>query len=365
MRTKANVVLVLLVALFGTVSSIGQQEALPTVKPRGEVAATDASALPAGSFFREEPSVYLAALPLRDDRSEPSLADAARNNDFPTFNALYIAAKARGERVSQFEALHELWSWSMTDRLGAFYGNDIHDRLARAYPGYASFIQDQRIVDSRGNVFYPTAETRAFLLDQALKGTTAPRVLVARNERPAAKQEIAPLTPRVTAPKSRPRLQKAALTPKRASATKQPATQVARTTKAPVSQIAKTSNVPAAEAAAAPSVTTQAPQNTVTTAAVIPPVPVPTATEPAETATQKTPQHAFLLLIIGLLGLGVLAALLRAPKEVPSSILGPPAEKPMDKNVEPIRKPAAAPQPPVAPPAAQTKPESRANGSRG
>ena len=72
--------------------------------------------------------------------------------------------------------------------------------------------------------------------------------------------------------------------------------------------------------------------------------------KPAENVGSR----GILLLVIGLIGIGILAMMLRAPRELPASILTPP-----DK-VEPLRKPTAAP--PAQP---QQSEKNRANGSRG
>ncbi|HET7433939.1 MAG TPA: hypothetical protein VFN10_04405, partial [Thermoanaerobaculia bacterium] len=125
-----------------------------------------------------EPTVFLAVEPIRDFRI-PTLGEAARNNDYASFDSLYTTAKERGENVAAYAALHELWSYQMSSPIGAFYGEELHDRFARAYPGYANFIAEYRIVDSHGSVFYPTAETREFLLERAKNNERAPRVLLA------------------------------------------------------------------------------------------------------------------------------------------------------------------------------------------
>ena len=114
----------------------------------------------------------LVDLPVEPLYSPPvtslSLADAARRNDYASFDALYSAALNSGRDVSQYADLHRLWKWSMTDPVGGFYGKEIHAQFARAYPGYAAFIEDFKIVDANGNAFYPTSETRAFLLRNAV-----------------------------------------------------------------------------------------------------------------------------------------------------------------------------------------------------
>jgi hypothetical protein len=111
-------------------------------------------------------------LPVEPQRSPiaNTLADAARRHDFPTFDSMYRTAVSR-QSVAAFDELHSLWNWAMTDPIGAFYGQARYERYARMFPGYARFIEEYRIVDSNGNSFFPTAETRKFLLEQALSRT--------------------------------------------------------------------------------------------------------------------------------------------------------------------------------------------------
>jgi hypothetical protein len=110
-----------------------------------------------------------------------TIADAARGNDFATFNTLYAA-----HPDPVFADLRELWTYAQTERFGAFYGEELHARFARRYPGYAAYIEDYRIVDSRGQVFWPSAETRTFLLERALRAEVpAPEVRVAAVKRVA------------------------------------------------------------------------------------------------------------------------------------------------------------------------------------
>lgn len=107
--------------------------------------------------------------------TEATLADAARTNNFPLFDSLFAKG---GPEAAQYAELHEFWKWSMTDHVGGFYGNDLHTKFAREYPEYAEYIADFAIVDANGHAFYPSAETRSFLLKHALRGD-APVVRVA------------------------------------------------------------------------------------------------------------------------------------------------------------------------------------------
>lgn len=111
-----------------------------------------------------------------------TLGDAAKHNDFPMFDAMFAAASAR--EASAYAELHSFWKWSMTDPVGAFYGDDTHARFAAEYPDYANYIADFGIIDSHGRAFYPSAETRTFLLRKAISGRAA---VVAEVKKPARK----------------------------------------------------------------------------------------------------------------------------------------------------------------------------------
>ena len=281
MRIKTTAAVVA-IALAGVIafSVIGQDEPLPAVIPKASPTL--------GTIPLAAPTIVLAAEPIREYRP-PTLLDAARNNDYITFDALYAAAKKRGEDVSPYDALHELWTYSVTDPIGAFYGQELYERLSRAYPGYAAYIDEFRVIDSRGNTFYPTSETRAFLLDRAVEGRPAPRVQVAeRKARPVERRPRPAAEPETSSRK-----------------------------------------LPAAEAAAAPQVPA--------------PVAIPAPTNPNPTATR-----GILLMIIGLIGVGLLALVLRTPREEPMTVMQHPVN-----NVEPLRK-APAPKPPDEPRASGT-----------
>lgn len=100
--------------------------------------------------------------------SDLTLAETALQNDFPSFDRLYQRAPR-----PEYAELHRLWTWAMNDRFGAFYGVETYARLSSAYPGYAAYIEQYRIVDSNRNLFYPTSETRRFLVLAAMRGLVA------------------------------------------------------------------------------------------------------------------------------------------------------------------------------------------------
>lgn len=307
MRQK-SLAAVVTIALAGAIafSVIGQEEPLPVMAPK----------YVAPQVTIVEPLVVLASEPVREYQP-PTILEAARNNDYLTFDALYIAAKKRGEDVTRFDTLHELWTYSVTDPIGAFYGPELHARLSQAYPGFEAYIEPYRIVDDRGQLFYPTSETRSFLLARAaIEGRpAAPRVQVAEDH-----QLIPPR------PKPAP-----AVTP---SVARGPAARVAATPPPPRSLAPARDDV---KVEPAPAVAEQP----VVIAAEPAPAPVvkqPVATPaPGPAPVQAPANRGILLVIIGLIGIGLLAVILRTPKEEPLVI------KP--NNVEPIRKAPAPAQP--------------------
>ncbi|MFL6246406.1 MAG: hypothetical protein ACJ74H_10310 [Thermoanaerobaculia bacterium] len=296
MRLKYTVA-VLLIAVVATLTMpvIGQEEPLPA------------------------PSIALAVDPIRDlTPPRVSLVDAARANDYATFDALY-----REEPSPAFAALHELWTFSMTDPVGAFYGEETYARLASAYPGFARYIDEYRIVDSNGNVFYPTSETRAFLLDRAVEGRPTPRVQLASGTPASPPAERAASRRRRTFVKARVEVPPA------------PAVEKAAPPKpAPVQVAARDAATSAGEDAGAP--------KTVQAAAV---------------ADNNFGTRGIFLLLIGIFGSGILALMLRTPRELPASIMEP------QPPVESIKRPSAVAQP--QPPPAQATEKNRASGSRG
>ena len=313
MRARHLVILVL-IAFVGAIalSVTGQEEPLPPITPRGVTIV-----LPI------EPAVEYHA---------PTLAEAAHANDYVTFDALYTEAWKRGQSVALYETLHELWTWSMNDPIGAFYGPDLHARLARAYPGYREFIEEHRIVDSNGNLFYPTSETRAFLLARAIEGYGA-RVMVA---------EAQPAQERAAQPRATERrtstTRSAASVPSSAgsrkpvgSAAERSARQSAGTPKAvaPAALAPSPSPAPGAPApvaAVTPDPIITEPPVVITPSTAPAPAPVtiaetappqPVGPPPVEPPAKKTnlAGRGLLLVIVGLIGVGLLAVILRTPPE--------------------------------------------------
>jgi len=206
--------------------------------------------------------------------TESTLADAARANNFPLFEALYSQG---GYEATRFAELRNFWTWSMTDPVGGFYGESTHARFAREYPDYAEYIADYGIVDANGRAFYPSAETRTFLLRHAIKGD-APIVRVAETVKPkAVSAHHARVATRFSASKPRHGVLKHA---------------------APQIQ-------PVAVAKVAP-----APSPVRVT--VTQPVPAPL---PAAPQSDDRLARGFMLIIAGLLAAGMLTLMVRTPKE--------------------------------------------------
>ncbi|HYC61073.1 MAG TPA: hypothetical protein VEK79_16050 [Thermoanaerobaculia bacterium] len=324
MRHKYTVV-VLLIAIVAApaIPLTGQEEPLPPIQVK----------------LTYEPAVVLAVVPFHEP-VQPTLADAVRANDFATFDALYRSAP-----MPAFAMLHELWTFSMNDPVGAFFGPELRDRIARAYPGFAEYIEEFRIIDSNGNAFYPTSETRAFLLDRAIEGR-APRVLLA---------ETVTSTPRIGTPASSPAERAASRrrAPVVAAKPKPIPTRVAARDAA--GSAGEDAGVPQAVALAAPVVAETAPA--VVAEQTPAPAPAPVVAAPVVPAVVQQPNdfgsRGILLLVIGLIGIGILAMMLRAPRDEPPVTILP---------AQPITRPSAAPPPPPAP---QESGKNRATGSHG
>jgi hypothetical protein len=109
-----------------------------------------------------------------------ALRDANAASDSRRFDGALAVAKFIAEVMSIgpqrnefrrsiliYEDIGIVLSHAMRDRAGAYFNDDslpgLHDRLTADYPGYDDYIAEFRVADAKGNVFYPTAETRKFL----------------------------------------------------------------------------------------------------------------------------------------------------------------------------------------------------------
>ena len=288
-----------------------------------------AFALAAASANSDESLVALAIEP-EVDVSAPTLESAARANDFPTFDALY-----RAEPDPAFRALHELWTYSMTDPVGAFYGAEMYQRFSREDPAYAEFIEPYRIVDSNGNAFYPSSETRAFLLDhRAAAPRVVPRIAQSAAERAAERRLPAGRSAGILpADLARP-VPAGSRRSGRQDAGAPQKTDAPQKTVAPPEAVAPREAVVRREASApnqpvapAPAEALELPTSIVSERAPAPaeivaaPEPAPTAagsaTAPVPAAVPpRATNRGLLLVIIGLIGVGLLALIVRTPREV-------------------------------------------------
>jgi hypothetical protein len=134
------------------------------------------------------PAVAATVLPHRLPAVVPAIAlaamrDANESNNFLRFEAALAVAKwlagtmpvgAQRNALRRFILVYEdvdaIWSFSVRDRAGAYFNDDslpgMRDHLDADYPDYEAFIAEYRVPDTKGNAFYPTAETRAFLIKQ-------------------------------------------------------------------------------------------------------------------------------------------------------------------------------------------------------
>ncbi|HSP14693.1 MAG TPA: hypothetical protein VLV78_08070 [Thermoanaerobaculia bacterium] len=244
--------------------------------------------------------------------------EAAQRNDRETFREALGRAKKLlasyppgGERTAAdqlmavLDDVNRLGDFQFTSPTGSFFdaGGDISKMLAR-YPGYDAFIRRQAIVDQNGVKFYPTHESRDFLMQQV----SAPYVRMTGKRMPAPSEppRVAPLPPvtpkppaQVATPKPRPRALKPVLHEARAKTTshrrkakESPSPPPAATPKKV--EVPPTTTSSAIAAPVAPPVTTPkkvevppATTRNATAAPVAPPVTTTTA-EPATATTFTT-----------------------------------------------------------------------------
>ncbi len=227
-------------------------------------------------------------------QGELTLADAARTNNYPLFESLYADA---GDGAAAFAELHRFWKWSLEDRVGGFYGEERHAKFARHYPGYADYIAEYAIVDSNGSTFYPSAETRRFLLQQATNGNVPRKPAAVKVAKKAATKKV---VKHVEAPAVAP--------------------------------------IPVAEPVVTPPAVVTTPAPAIVQAPVVTPQPriaEPPGRAEARRSTETQPQRnrfapAVALIIAGLIGAGLLTLMLRTPSE---ELPQPKEEEPM----EPLR----------------------------
>ena len=227
------------------------------------------------------------------DPFDVALADAARRNDFAEFDRLF-----QTNSLPAYSELHKLWSWSMNDPAGGFYGPETYERLAAAYPDFGAFIATHKIVDSNGNAFYPTGETRAFLLAKAVRG------VIAESPRRTTPSQVAKSGGAPQSPAARPAVERTGVAKKEpVSVPAPPPTQ-----KAPV-------RTPALQTFVARVVSTPVVTNRRPTAAVAEPVVATVVPAAVAKPVSSDLGRGIFLIIAGLFGLGLVSVMLHTPPE--------------------------------------------------
>ena len=187
---RATALVVFSLALLGAA-----EDPLPPVRAKSDVPPINTNEPQASSTLTfDTPLIALAVEPIaavtvdvRDAASATAaMREALATNDAPRFEAAYKRARELGANVAAYDDIEKVWSFANSDPNGAFYDSEMHDRLAAKYPAYARTIEQYRLVDARGQVWYPTSETRAFLGKQLSggEGPTSP-VVKARKAPPA------------------------------------------------------------------------------------------------------------------------------------------------------------------------------------
>lgn len=229
---RRQVVRVLLLVAVAAIPGAGAAQLNPTVKVLPRAVAAIPSECTVGQA--EQPAPRLApeekAVIVRDtaaDMQAPPSAtlrgelraafDASQSGDRDGFRDSLSRAKkilstyppggeriAATEVVNVFDDLDKVWDYQFSSSTGSFFdaGSGAF-RAANKYPGYEAFIRRQVIADQNGNRFYPTRETRDFLISESgdrlarLTGRPAP-------PRPPARGTVIPAEHRIptTAPGS-------------------------------------------------------------------------------------------------------------------------------------------------------------------
>ncbi len=370
------------------------EDPLPLVQPKSAPPVAETPQASSGADVLAMPQVVLAVDSLHDlaafaaivtiDTSDPSalraiLREAAVANDQPRFDAALARAKSVAETlpagdertalrqaVSVYSDLQQVWSFAATDRYGAFYDDQslpgLHARLANNYNGYASYIAQYSLTDDNGRVFYPTAETRAFVLRQT--GGSVPQIALHR----------APATAHSAEPESPPSPHSTATTPAAAPAPSVPAAHHKRVNKAESTPQPAAKTVVKTAAKATPTPVNAAAAKAASTAIAQAPAPVPAlvpsgnrpivppdaltadmrraANPPAPPATPPRPLEAsaaassqqtqgLLFIIIALVTIGVMTIWARTPQaeSQPPQIFKP--AEPLASGESPSPKPEA------------------------
>jgi len=370
-RSRCAIVLLLL----GTATLFAQTRPLnPTVRVLPRATATvpeecEEGAAPQQPIQRapreelqieRDPSRDLEPPPSRDLRSHLQAAQiAAERNDREGFRAAVESAKtvlstyppggertAAGDVINVYNDLDRLWEYQFSSPTGAFFSaaseNGTLLTALERYRGYNDFIRPQVIVDASGTRFYPTRESREFLIREAadrltrlgfpapprrlptpaVGRETPPRPQPARIE-PAPKREPQP-QPTTTArrePSKRrttPTRRAQTTSPRRTERRSEPPPTTATTVEVPLPPpVVSTTAAPVVSATTATETTATSPTTTSMPPAMVDTTDT-TATELTATDTAQQPaqpartRSVLLPLMLIIIGAGVLILLFRA-----------------------------------------------------
>lgn len=140
-----------------------------------------------------------------------SVQSAAEANDRPAFQRELAAAQETADDsrpavralIDVYRTLNRVWTYAFTSSTGAFFSEGSEGgalvQAMRQYPGFEDAVRRHTIVDASGERYYPTAETRTFLVALA-------RTMLAQLQAPPAPLP-APVPVQVPAPAPVPRPQ--------------------------------------------------------------------------------------------------------------------------------------------------------------
>lgn len=367
-----------LLALTVGSSSISADEPLPLVRTKSEASLSMSSSSAATGFDR--PLLAMDLVPLRDEFAQASLAssaatspgraladlrDAVAANDYRSFDAALARANALADslamsqsraafmrNLSVYRDIGKVWSYAENDRYGAFFDDEslpgFREHLAGSYRGATDFLAKNQLVDARGLVLYPSAETRAFLArqtDAPRSISTAPAVQSAQLAKPHRAHRVLQKTEAAPVPVAAKPVTRVATiaTPKPALATPPPARVIETPHAAPAAAVAGTAKpVQLASAVAAPVIPVatkplDALANDIHNAAPVAPAKAPVRAA----AVDSTSGRGIFFIILALVVLGVLMTMLRTPEAQPMSIMPAPdakPEPPAQSDVVPLKK---------------------------
>lgn len=157
--------------------------------------------------------------------------NAADRGDRAAFRDALTRTKGRlttyptgGERTAATEVvgicddLDRIWTYQIETSTGAFFdASAAPAEIMRGYPGYERAIADQALIDARGHRFYPTVETREFLLRETAQRLSRLGVSV-----PPRAARVPRILPRTRQAAAKP----AAATTKQVAAARNPAAEI-------------------------------------------------------------------------------------------------------------------------------------------